>query len=136
MAIQPEGQSRRNPGAVALSLMGWFELTLSVAFFAVGLPIVSMAFGLSGLGLGVLAEQAIKGRAAYRRSIGLDESEPGSAVPTRRGPVGVVLLVAAILLVPVAIYFTIAAQYMTAVILILWALILHMLSLRFRRAKA
>lgn len=134
MAIQPEGQSRRNPGAVALSLMGWLELTLSVAMFAVGLPVVSIAFGLSALALGVLAEQVIKGRAAYRRSIGLDGPEPEIVGAARRGPVGLALIAAAILLVPVAIYFTLAAQYMTAVVLIIWALILHMLSLRFRRA--
>lgn len=119
----------RSPGQLALSVMGWVELGISLILFLLRVYVASAAFGLAALFLTFLATQIRRQRAEYLRRSG---REVGSGV-AGRGRVGLAFwaqLGAGAALVLASVVFVGLGKTASAVNFLIWGLALGMLARR------
>ncbi len=117
----------RSPGQLALSIMGWVELGISLILFLLRVYVASAAFGLAALLLTFLATQIRRQRAEYLRRSGREGGSPGAG---RVGPAFWVQLGAGAALVLASAVFLGLGNAAFAVNFLIWGLALGMLARR------
>jgi hypothetical protein len=120
----PNRRSARSPGQIALSVMGWLELTISMILFALEVYVAAAVFGVASVFVTFVASQVQRQMIAYRERTG----QPTASGPPRpSGPPGTafwgLLGVGAALLVASAV-FAALKNYGFAANFVLWALTL------------
>ncbi len=123
----PTAPSGPSPGQIALSVMGWLELGISVLLFALGVPVAAGGFAVAALFLTFIATQIRRQRAEYLQRTGQAAEPPA---PRRTGTAFWVQLGAAGLLLAASVGWLIAARPGNALLFLLWGLALGLFAHR------
>jgi hypothetical protein len=125
---EPNPRTTRSPGQIALAVIGWFELTISVILFVLEVYVASAVFGVASVFVTFIASQVQRQMIAYRERTGQPTAEgpPRQAGPAQRpGSAGtafwILLGLGAALLVASAV-FVVLRNYGFAANFVLWAL--------------
>ena len=133
MSEAPNGSPpARSPGQLALSVMGYLELTLSVILLVLDLAVAAGAFGVAALFVTFVATQVRKQQIDYRRR---SRRLPGPAnpePPARRRPGAAfwVQLGGGAVLIVLSVVFALLGNYAFAVNFVLWGLTLVLFAQR------
>ncbi len=133
----PQGQS--NPGYVALSIMGWAELTVSVILFLLGVYPTAMLFALASIVLGFAANQIRFRRADYRGHL---RGQPAvvpvidQAAARRNRLIHAALLTLSAAALGLSVLYITRREGMQAFLMAQWAVALAILAARFRLPAA
>lgn len=119
--------SPRSPGQIALSIMGWLELSISVTLFILQVYVAAVFFGVAALFLSFIAVQVQRQRREYLRQTGElaaieHVGRPGAAFWA--------LLVAGGMLVALSVVFGLLGNTAFAVNFVLWGLVLAVFARR------
>jgi len=120
------------PGGIALALMGWLDLAVSVALFVIGVPVVAAFFALMSVFFGGVAGQIRHSRERERLRRG---GAPVQHPPffSRANTLMFAALLAATALIIPALLYTVGGSYTRAGVFALWSLALVLLAGRVRR---
>ena len=124
----PTAPSGPSPGQIALSVMGWLELGISVLLFAVGVPVAAGGFAVAALFLTFTATQIRRQRAEYLQRTAQAAEQPDQ--PRRSGTAFWVQLGAAGLLLAASVGWLIAGRPGNALLFLLWGLVLGLFAHR------
>lgn len=132
---KPNPQPTRSPGQIALSVMGWLELTVSVILFVLEVHVAAAVFGLAALFVTLVATQVQRQMIAYRERTG----QPTAVSPPREAGSGAIgfwalLGVGAALLVASGV-FAALKNYAFAGNFVLWALTLGLFAQRVAQSR-
>jgi hypothetical protein len=131
----PNPRSSRSPGQIALTVMGWFELAISVILFVLEVYVASAVFGAASLFVTFVASQVQRQMIAYRERTGQPTAEGPPQRPGSPGAAFWILLgVGAALLVASAV-FIVLRNYGFAANFVLWALTLGLNAQRINQMR-
>ncbi len=129
MSAPQDNPTTTSPGQLALNVMGWLELAISVVLLILDVPWAAIAFAVAALFLTVLSIQLRKQRLEYLRRTGR-ASVAAPAAPTRPGVVFWAQLVLGATLVVASAVFTVLGSYALAANFVLWGLTLGLFARR------
>jgi hypothetical protein len=133
MGVTPEPDprpSRRSPGQIALSIMGWLELAISVTLFILQVYVASVFFGVAALFLSFVAVQVQRQQRRYLRQTGELVEIEGVDASAHPGIAFWVLLVAGGVLVVLSLIVGLLGNMAYAVNFVLWGLVLAVFAQR------
>jgi hypothetical protein len=123
MGQNSQQENESSLGSVALSAMGWVELTVSVGLFILQVYPASIAFAVAGLFISMVANFA-------RRS---QPHNPDQTHQRRRKTIRTLIIVLGWGLVGAAVVFVVVLhRYLSAFVFVLWAALLALLTGRLR----
>jgi hypothetical protein len=123
MGQNSQQENEGSLGSVALSAMGWVELSVSVGLFILKVYPAAIAFAIAGIFISMVANFA-------RRS---QPHNPDQARRRKRKTIRTLIIVLGWGLIGAAIVFVVVLQqYLSAFILVLWAALLALLTGRLR----
>ena len=114
--------SHRSPGQLALSVMGWVELTISVIMLILDVVPAAVAFAIAALFLTFLSTQVRKQRVEHLRRTGQIPRQAAVAAPRRPGVLFWVQLGLGAALFVASAVFVVLGNYAFAVNFVLWGL--------------
>jgi heme/copper-type cytochrome/quinol oxidase subunit 2 len=123
MGQNSQQENEGSLGSVALSAMGWVELSVSVGLFILQVYLAAIAFAVAGIFISMVANFA-------RRS---QPHNPDQAHRRNRKTIRTLIIVLGWGLIGAAIVFVVVLQqYLSAFVFVLWAALLALLTGRLR----